>query len=341
MDRQLISIIVPVYNVEQYLPRCIESILVQTYKNIEVILVNDGSTDRSGKICEDYAQRDSRIRTIHKVNAGLADARNQGIQASAGAYCTFVDSDDCIAKDCIAYLYHMAITYRAQIAVCGYRKVYTAGGVSCKKKTKSAIRVYDSTHALKALLYQRGIITSAWGRLYKRELFSTISFPQGSQHEDVAVMYELFDRAGTVAVGDASKYYYMQRPDSIVHSAFHERRMDYIRFTQDCIAYMQCRRPELVKAAVSRHFSACFELLASIGSDTKQHTEAYEELVSEIKKYRKTVLCDRQARAVNRMAAMGAYPSIAAVQRLCVMQRMLSAKCSRRRSLDSCKDGKR
>ncbi|MDE7274151.1 MAG: glycosyltransferase [Lachnospiraceae bacterium] len=327
MDRPLISIIVPVYNVEPYLPRCVDSILAQTYGNIEVILVNDGSTDSSGKLCEDYARRDTRIHTIHKANEGLADARNQGIRASAGVYCSFVDSDDYIAEDCIAYLYHMARENCAQIAVCGYQKVdtqkgYTDGRIRRKKNdTDKAVRVYDSCQALEALLYQRGIIASAWGRLFQKELFSELAFPKGRQHEDVAVMYRLFEHAGTIAIGDAKKYYYRQRPDSIVHSAFDERRMDYILFTQECIAYMQNRHPELVNAAISRHFSACFELLASIGKEKKAHGKAYGRLVQEVKKYRKTVLSDHSARTMNRMAALGTYLSVAAVQKLCCIKR--------------------
>lgn len=326
MDRPLISIIVPVYNVERYLPRCVDSILAQTYENIEIILVNDGSTDSSGELCEDYAHRDSRVQTIHKANEGLADARNQGIQASAGMYCCFVDSDDYVADDYIAYLYQMARANCAQIAVCGYQKVYPSKGylfdrIFCENNTNKTVRVYDSFHALEALLYQRGIIASAWGRLFQRELFSELGFPKGRQHEDVAVMYRLFEHARKIVIGDEKKYYYQQRPDSIVHSAFDERRMDYIYFTQECITYMQDRHPELVNAAVSRHFSACFELLASIGKDKKAHGKAYEELVQEIKKHRKTVLCDCSARPVNRMAALGTYLSAAAVQKLCCIHR--------------------
>ncbi len=266
MNRPLISVIVPVYNVESYLPQCIDSILAQTYENLEIILVDDGSTDSSGRICEDYAGRDPRIKTIHKPNEGLADARNRGIQAARGVYCSFVDSDDHIAGDCIAYLYDMADTYGAQIAVCGYQKVHNndLGRDSDQDGTYKAVSVYDTFNALSALLYQRGIITAAWGRLFRRELFNAIRFPKGRQHEDVAVMYRLFDQAETIAVGYERKYYYLQRPGSIVHSAFDGKRMDYIAFTRECIEYMQGRHPALVSAAVSRHFSACFELLAGI-----------------------------------------------------------------------------
>lgn len=344
MDRPLISIIVPVYNVESYLPRCIESIMAQTYENLEIILIDDGSTDSSGRICEAYADRDTRIRTIHKPNEGLADARNQGLEAARGEYCSFVDSDDHIARDYAAYLYDMASANNAQIAVCGYQKVYEGRAASLSDKNdRRTISVYDSFNALSALLYQKGIIASAWGRLFCRELFSDIRFPKGRQHEDVAVMYRLFERAETVAVGKEQKYFYLQRPGSIVHSAFDGKRMDYIVSTQECIEYMRDRYPKLVSAAVSRHFSACFELLASLppagagigngnlgiisgntcmysgenDQDRAIYKEAYRKLVQEIKKYRKTVLSDRNARPVNRLAAAGSYLSVAAMQKLC------------------------
>lgn len=219
MDRPLVSIIVPVYNVESYLPQCIESILAQTYENLEIILVDDGSADSSGRICEEYADRDTRIQTIHNPNEGLAAARNQGLEVARGVYCSFVDSDDYIARDCIAYLYDMAIENNAQIAVCGYQKVYGGGSgnvlaenVLGRSKKKKAVGVYDTFSALSALLYQGGIIASAWGRLFRRKLFSEIRFPKGRQHEDVAVMYQLFDRAEKIVVGSEKKYFYLQNP---------------------------------------------------------------------------------------------------------------------------------
>ena len=332
MDKPLISVIVPVYNVERYLSRCIDSILTQTYENLEIILVDDGSTDSSGQICEDYADKDPRIKTIHKPNEGLADARNKGIEAATGAYCSFVDSDDYVAEDCIEDLYDMANANGAQIAVCGYQKVYEdiSDGTPGENNTEKTIKVYNSIDALSALLYQRGIISAAWGRLFKREVFGTVRFPKGRQHEDVAVMYKLFDQAGVIAVGSEKKYYYLQRSGSIIHSTFHWQKMDYIMFTGECINYMRDTHPELVNAAVSRHFSACFEVLASIssGNDTDRsgrkndqdqgtYQKACQKLVQEIKKHRKTVLYDRNARLVNRIAAIGSYISVTAIQKLC------------------------
>lgn len=315
MNEPLISVIVPVYNVEKYLARCADSILAQTYRNLEVILVNDGSTDSSGEMCDAYAAKDARVRTVHKGNGGLSDARNAGAQAAQGEYYAFVDSDDWIAADYIAYLYDLLSQNHAQIAVCGYRKVYEKEESSAGSAGAS-VNIYDSREGLFHLLYQRGMISSAWGRLFQAALFRDICFPIGKLHEDVAVMYRLFDKADKIVCGDAEKYFYFQRRDSIVNRKFDRRRMDYISFTGECILYMEEKHPDLTKAAISRHFSACFDLLSSGGFDKKNHADAYSQIVHEIKKYRKVVLSDTHARLKNRLAAAGACLSIPMVQRL-------------------------
>ena len=131
MSEPLISVIVPVYNVEKYIAACVDSILAQTYTNLEILLVDDGSTDSSGALCDEYARRDVRVRVIHQENGGLSDARNTGMQSAQGTYFAFVDSDDFIAGDYIAYLYGMIEKHHAQIAVCGYQKVYPGDENSC------------------------------------------------------------------------------------------------------------------------------------------------------------------------------------------------------------------
>lgn len=315
MNEPLVSVIIPVYNVEKYLARCVDSVLAQTYGNLEVVLVDDGATDNSGELCDRYAREDARVRTVHKGNGGLSDARNAGMQAASGEYYAFVDGDDWIAQDYIAYLCSLMLENHAQISVCGYQKVYEMEENSISS-ADSSVRVYDAGEGLLHLLYQRGMISAAWGRLFHAALFSDICFPKGKLHEDVAVMYRLFDKADKIVCGDAKKYFYFQRRDSIVNGTFDRRRMDYISFTGECILYMEEKHPDLTKAAISRHFSACFDLLSSAGFDKKNHADAYGKIVHEIKKYRKVVLTDTQARRKNRLAAAGACLSIPAVQKL-------------------------
>lgn len=324
MSEPLISVIVPVYNVEKYIAACVDSILAQTYTNLEILLVDDGSTDSSGALCDEYARRDVRVRVIHQENGGLSDARNTGMQSAQGTYFAFVDSDDFIAGDYIAYLYGMIEKHHAQIAVCGYQKVYPGDENSCygtqtdKHNSVNSEKVYHTEEGLHQLLYQRGMITSAWGRLFDASLFiqaDAIQFPVGKLHEDVAVMYKLFGAADTIVCGDEAKYYYLQRADSIVNQQFDRRRMDYIAFTGECIQFMEDFYPSLRKAAVSRHFSACFELLSGIENNNSYRIE-YKQLVNEIKKYRHIVLWDANARLKNRLAAAGSYISVTGIRKL-------------------------
>ncbi len=324
MSEPLISVIVPVYNVEKYIAACVDSILAQTYTNLEILLVDDGSTDSSGALCDEYARRDVRVRVIHQENGGLSDARNTGMQSAQGTYFAFVDSDDFIAGDYIAYLYGMIEKHHAQIAVCGYQKVYPGDENSCygtqtdKHNSVNSEKVYRTEEGLRQLLYQRGMITSAWGRLFDASLFiqaDAIQFPVGKLHEDVAVMYKLFGAADTIVCGDEAKYYYLQRADSIVNQQFDRRRMEYIAFTGECIQFMEDFYPNLRKAAVSRHFSACFELLSCIENNNSYRVE-YEQLVNEIKKYRHIVLWDANARLKNRLAAAGSYISVTGIRKL-------------------------
>ncbi|MDE7183828.1 MAG: glycosyltransferase [Lachnospiraceae bacterium] len=376
MSEPLISVIVPVYNVENYVVRCVGSICAQTYTKLEILLVDDGSTDLSGARCDELAEMDTRVQTIHKENGGLSDARNTGMKAASGKYFAFVDSDDYLAEDYIAYLYGMIERHHAQIAVCGYQKVYhsdentknttcnsmridekykyngvyrdtVAGNGDTNTDKNSSYRkrdgnnnrvdsekVYNTEEGLRHLLYQRGMISSAWGRLFDASLFmhrntrgtnakgeqllpSSIDllFPVGKLHEDVAVMYKLFESADTIVCGDEAKYYYFQRSDSIVNQQFDRRRMDYITFTSECIQFMEKYYPDLRKAAVSRHFSACFELLSCIENNNRYRIE-YERLASEIKKYRRIVFRDSNARLINRLAAGGSYISLTGIWKL-------------------------
>ena len=298
----LISVIVPVYNVEIYLTKCLESIVQQKYNNLEIILVDDGSTDNSGNICDEYASKDDRIVVIHKNNGGLSDARNRGINRAQGEYLTFIDSDDFVSDEYILYLYELILRSDADISVCGYDRVWEKQITHSRPKQNKYI-VLNRCRALATLLYQKEFTSSAWAKLYKKNVWKGIRFPMGQLHEDVAVMYLLFAQAKVVVYGDAKHYYYLQRGGSIVNSSFSSKRMDYIIHTQACIDYMKNNHIMLYKAAVSRHFSACCELLAEIPSHNDY--EIYrEKLYHEIRKYWKIVYKDKYARLINRCAAI-------------------------------------
>lgn len=215
----LISIIVPVYQVEQYITECIESIINQSYRNIEVILIDDGSLDQSGKICDFYAQKDPRIMVIHQDNKGLSGARNVGLNAAKGQYICFVDSDDYIKQDFVETLYRMIQENKADIAVCDYiRKKGWKKSCEGDKKgyTISSKKMLSEWHCKRSR-----IETVVWNKMYRKDVFgkddTIIRFPEGKIHEDVYISHLLVANAGLVAVTHEPLYYYRKNKDSITN----------------------------------------------------------------------------------------------------------------------------
>ena len=228
MMKETISVIIPVYNVEGYLTSCLNSVLRQTYKNLEIILVDDGSTDLSGKICDEYADRDVRIKVLHCENGGLSVARNRGIKASTGKYLTFIDSDDIVAENMIEYLENLLVTYDAKLAICDAQHCYQ--GKKYQFEQNEEIIDFDREEAICEMWYQKSFLPSAWGKLYKKELCDEKLFPEKMIYEDIAVMHELFWKAEHVVYGKAKLYGYMHREDSITTKAFHKKNLDILAF---------------------------------------------------------------------------------------------------------------
>lgn len=207
-----ISVIVPVYNVSLYIRRCLDSLVAQTFDDLEIILVDDGSTDDSPVICDDYASKYNNICVIHKGNGGLSDARNAGINVAKGRYLGFVDPDDWVTPDFYSYLYKGIQDYQADIAVCEYYNVWEK---NADATNRPAPRFFRGEESLKALLLLK-IGNYAWNKLYKRELFGEdLRYPQGKKYEDVQTTYRLFQRAASVIALPEAKYYYLRRSDGI------------------------------------------------------------------------------------------------------------------------------
>lgn len=214
MFLELISVIVPVYKVEEYLDHCIKSIVEQTYHNLEIILVDDGSPDECPLKCDEWAKQDKRIRVIHKKNGGLSDARNIGLQMASGSYISFIDSDDWISPDFYENLYHSIIKNNAQIAASGITwafKDYLQNENLIYNK-----QVFSSEEALSTLIQGRGFYAVAWNKLYKSNLFEGIEFPVGKLHEDEFVTYRLVGKATKLVLCQKVIYYYRQREGSIM-----------------------------------------------------------------------------------------------------------------------------
>lgn len=220
----LVSIIVPIYNVEKYLDRCINSLVNQTYKNIEIILVDDGSPDKSGKICDMWSAKDSRIKVIHKKNGGLSDARNVGIEKAKGKYISLVDSDDYVHVKFIEILYSLCVENNSDLAMCGN---YTT---SKEEDWKSEITDYTkrTINCRKALEDRKIPYCVAWNKLYKSEILKKIKYPKGKIHEDVAVIYEILYISKSMAITDAKLYYYYENHNSIMRKEYSRKRLDIL-----------------------------------------------------------------------------------------------------------------
>lgn len=228
MAEELISVVVPIYKVEAYLPKCVESIRNQTYHNLEIILVDDGSPDHCGELCDKYASEDARIKVIHKKNGGLSDARNAGIEIATGAYIGFVDSDDYIHPQMYEALYDGIQKNNADIAICRYQNVKEEENIFVEEM-KNAKWVTLSNDQEK-FDYSLGEFTTvcftvAWNKLYKAELFEEIRYPYGKIHEDEFTTYKTIDLANRIAYTEENLYFYVQRQGSIMDNGFDKRSL--------------------------------------------------------------------------------------------------------------------
>jgi glycosyltransferase involved in cell wall biosynthesis len=212
--QKIISVIVPVYNVEDFLPRCLDSILKQRFVDFELILVNDGSTDTSGKICDEYAKIDERIKVIHQKNGGLSNARNSGIDIASGTYISFIDSDDWINEDMLFEMHEQASLHGADIVIAGHFVVNLDRSIE-ENITVKAKRVLDRITATKLILQDDVINSFAWDKLYRSKLFNNLRYPVNRVFEDTATSYKLFNHASILVQLDKAYYYYVRRQSSI------------------------------------------------------------------------------------------------------------------------------
>lgn len=215
-DNLLVSVIVPIYKVEKYIDRCIKSIVNQTYHNIEIILVDDGSPDNCPTICNNWEKKDSRIKVIHKLNGGLSDARNLGLNMANGAYISFVDSDDFVAPDFIETMITDIKNYNAQIACIGYLEFQDTKDI-ITETNENTITEYDHFNAIKELFSSDTFCNYAWNKLYLKELFNNITFPIGKKMEDLGTTYLLMEKCERITYNTKKLYYYYQRNDSLLH----------------------------------------------------------------------------------------------------------------------------
>lgn len=282
-----ISIIIPIYNVEQYLKKCLESILAQTLDDIEVILVNDGSTDKSLDICNQYKLKDPRIKVIDKKNGGLSDARNKGIQIAEGEYIAFLDSDDWVEPNFYKYLWELAQKEKADIAQCDYIEAYHDETIiSFKTPIKECTYTgTESLHLLYGNEYVRTVI--ACSKIYKRSLFEEIQFPIGKIHEDEFTTYKLLHKAGRVTDSNIKMYYYRQRENSITNEGFNEKRLHALEALKERIEYFnQYSLNELSQKTESRLCGMLKEFyIKAYKTDIVNKDKILKSIINDMRKY--------------------------------------------------------
>lgn len=255
----LISVILPIYNIKSYLDKCMESLFAQTYKHLEIIMVDDGSTDGSEKLCDEYLAKDNRVRVFHKKNGGLSDARNYGIERSDGEYITCIDPDDFVDKDYVEYLYHLLNKFGCKMSICQHRVVFDSGKI--EEKGFSGAEVLSNKRCIERMLYHDVVDTSAWAKLYHKSLFDTVQYPVGKLFEDIATTYKLMLQCDKIVVGYQSKYNYIIRSNSIVNGKFNPKKLDLLEMTDSMGEEVLTVYPDLKNAVLRRRVYARFSTL--------------------------------------------------------------------------------
>lgn len=291
MREELISVVVPVYNVEEYIDRCIRSIINQSYKNLQIILVDDGSEDKSGKICEYYAKCDKRISVIHKQNGGLSDARNIGINIAQGKFITFVDSDDYILENYIERLYSLLYETNADISIIGVETIFRNHVAEKRELKYYPPTVYTKEEAIRETLNVR-LRQSAWGKLYKIELFNNIRFPKGKLYEDLAIVFNILCVANKVVFSNEALYMYMIRKNSIMQTSFNLQQYQEAEIIERAMDFLETQYPTLHYEACARRVYSYFVILRRIlYSENKEEFKFQRyELKHKIKYYSRGLL---------------------------------------------------
>lgn len=293
MSKQpLISVIVPVYNVEKYLEECVQSILLQTYENIEVILVNDGSTDESKRICEQLLEIDSRIKYYEKTNSGLSDTRNMGLAHAKGEYVMFVDSDDLISPNAVSDLIELCLKYRTTVAI--GQISHFSDGTSPKFKPKRTEKTFAREDALCDFLYQKEISTSACGKIYSATTLNNIRFKSGILFEDNLFLSDVFDNVECVAFCDGEYYGYRHRMNSITTNSFSQKDLDILTIGKELLQKYE-QESKIYLAVQAYQCSNCLRVYMAAPTKS-EFDEAIEYCKKYLDKNSSSVLKDKQIR---------------------------------------------
>ena len=279
-----VSIIVPVYKVEKYLEKCLDSIAAQTYTNIEVILVDDGSPDTCGSICDQYAERNPIFKVIHQDNQGQAGARNNAVRVATGEFITFIDSDDYVEKDYIEYLVDLQKKYNADVSIGGFLYLYEGKKADIRSDNEE-VSLMTPEEALIRMNYTQGFGATACMKLMRKSLVIRHPFPAGKIYEDLATMYLIIGDANRVVFGNKKKYIWLQREGSTTRMSFDERQMAGIEAAADQLVYMEKHYPNAVPAAKARYMAKVVEIM-SLALHSKNSKDMYGRLKNELIYYK-------------------------------------------------------
>lgn len=257
--KPLISVIIPVFNVEKYIERCIESVLAQTYSNLEILLIDDGSEDSSGMICDNYAKKDSRIKVIHNENRGVSSTRNYGLKIYSGEYLMFIDSDDYIRNDAVEVMLRQLVNDGSDLVIGQLLKVYENGQEQKVKYNLSEDTVISGEKALSLLGSKNDLPCYAWAKLYKRSVFEGVTFPPLICAEDVWIFPTILERCKKISIASKIVYYYIQRSSSAVHSKNDIAKLDSIRAALNTAKFFFSRG--MLVNAVSYYKSAVYQAI--------------------------------------------------------------------------------
>ena len=305
ITNSLISIIIPIYNIKEYLPICLNSLITQTYQNFEIILVDDGSTDGSSTICDEYSSKDSRIKVYHQTNAGQSVARNFGITESIGEYITFIDGDDWVSSDYLETLVNGIKRYSADVINCNYVRTRRAGIIKSTNMECFYTKEYNSEQAIENLCYLKELTCAPYAKLFKRNIWETIRFPEHEIYEDLAVIYKTFDKAQKIVYIDYDGYCYFQRQGSSLNNVFNEKKLSRIKFSKEIIAFVKQHYPRVVSSAYCRLFWSASGALMDLPRG--YNNQIKKEIRSLIHESRSIIIKDSRCKLTVRILALLSY----------------------------------
>lgn len=249
MMKKLVSIIVPVYNVEQYLDKCVNSLVEQTYTNLEIILVDDGSKDRSGEICDLWAKKDNRIKVVHKKNGGASEARNKGLDMASGDIISFIDSDDYISIYFYERLINVMEDTNSDIVECGFKMFKKEEMINDSYINNLNFKSFNTQEAMQELILNQNLSTIVCNKIYKRHIIDKVRFKEGKGHEDDFYMYLVLDNAKKITKVNSELYYYLQREDSTMGKMYNLNRLDAIEAKYERFKYIEKKYKDLTLLA--------------------------------------------------------------------------------------------